>query len=90
MTLVLSLICGLIIIALDQITKILILNNFTMYENIPFIKGLINLYYCENDGAAWSILSGKTNFLIILTFIVLIVCLVYLILHRNDSKLFVW
>ncbi len=58
-----------ILIAIDQILKILVNGNMQIGEIIPVIKfgenEIFNLNYVLNDGAAFSILSGSRLFLII-------------------------
>lgn len=49
----------LLLIALDQITKYIIVNNLELYENIVIIKDFFSITSRRNDGAAWSILSGN-------------------------------
>ena len=46
-------------VALDQITKYLTVANIALYENIPFIPGLLSLTYVRNTGAAWSSFRGQ-------------------------------
>ena len=48
-----------VIVALDQVTKYLTVANIALYENIPFIPGLLSLTYVRNTGAAWSSFRGQ-------------------------------
>ena len=51
----------------------------THLKNQPplrFLNDWLELYYLENHGAAWGILTGKTIFLIVVTAIVLLVLFV--------------
>ena len=47
------------IVAADQITKYLTVANIHLYENIPFIPGLLDLTYVQNTGAAFSSFEGQ-------------------------------
>jgi signal peptidase II len=47
------------IVAADQITKYLTVANIALYENIPFIPGLLDLTYVQNTGAAFSSFEGQ-------------------------------
>lgn len=60
-----------LLVFLDQITKI-IAESFLKGKN-PFIviKGILQMYYLENHGAAWGMMQGAQIFFIILTFIVM-------------------
>lgn len=57
--------------AFDQLTKYLVTANLMLGEEIPLVKGVFQLRYIRNDGAAWSILEGKQIVFIILTPIVI-------------------
>lgn len=57
--------------ALDQLTKHLVVANMELGESIPLIKGVFQLRYIRNEGAAWSMLEGKQIIFILLTPIVI-------------------
>ena len=58
-------------VAIDQITKLIALNNLKGKGSIKVIKNFISLNYTENNGAAWGIFSGKMWLLYIITIIAL-------------------
>jgi len=43
----------LVIVVLDQITKVYIDTNMTLHESIPVIHGFFNITYVRNPGAAF-------------------------------------
>lgn len=45
-------------VALDQITKILVVAKIKGGPDVPAIEGLFHLTYAENTGAAWSSFEG--------------------------------
>lgn len=47
------------VISMDQVTKVWILQNFTLYESKELIPGCFNLTYITNNGAAFSMLAGQ-------------------------------
>ena len=47
------------IVAADQFTKYLTVANIPLYENIPFLPGLLDLTYVQNTGAAFSSFEGQ-------------------------------
>ena len=47
------------IVAADQYTKFLTVANIALYEDIPFIPGLLELTYIQNTGAAFSSFEGQ-------------------------------
>lgn len=53
----------LVIIVLDQITKIYIDTHMTLHETIPVIQGFFNITYVRNPGAAFGFLSDASPFL---------------------------
>ena len=46
------------VIALDQLTKVLVLKLMTLGQSISVIPGVINLTYIQNGGAAFGMLSN--------------------------------
>ena len=57
------------LIALDQFSKILAINHLKDKEPIVIIKGIFELLYVENQGAAYGMLAGKISLFLIITFI---------------------
>ena len=47
------------IVAADQFTKYLTVMNIALYEDVPFIPGLLQLTYVQNTGAAFSSFEGQ-------------------------------
>ncbi|MEE9367368.1 MAG: signal peptidase II [Pontiella sp.] len=73
----LVLLIGLAILFLDQLTKQAIRLNLVYGESLPVMDGFFNLVYVRNDGAAWNILSGHGIILILISFSVLVLLVVY-------------
>jgi signal peptidase II len=48
-----------LVIVLDQLSKLWIVGNFSLYESQPIIPGLFSLTYLTNTGAAFGILAGQ-------------------------------
>ena len=46
-------------VILDQITKYLTVAHIPLDGHVDFIPGFLGFTYCQNDGAAWSMLSGQ-------------------------------
>ena len=49
--------CG--VVGADQLTKLLVVHSFALYESREIIPGFFNLTYLVNNGAAFSILAGQ-------------------------------
>ena len=47
------------IVAADQFAKFLTVANIALYEDVPFIPGLLQLTYVQNTGAAFSSFEGQ-------------------------------
>lgn len=50
-----------LVIVLDQLTKLWIVGNFSLYESQAIIPGFFSLTYLTNTGAAFGILAGKAT-----------------------------
>ena len=53
-------IVSLIIIILDQVTKLLVLAYMPMYESIPIIENLFNLTHIHNTGGAFGFMADQS------------------------------
>lgn len=80
-----------ILIALDQITKLLIVNNFDIGEIKEIItigsQKFFSITHVRNSGAAWSIMEGKTIVLIIFPIVVVGIILIMLFKGKIKGKL---
>ena len=47
------------IVAVDQFTKYLTVANIALYQDVPFIPGLLQFTYIQNTGAAFSSFEGQ-------------------------------
>ncbi len=67
LTYLLSFLVFAILIAADQITKVLAVKHLKGQPPIDIIKDVLQLTYVQNTGAAWGMMSGWQTFFIILT-----------------------
>ncbi len=65
-----------VMVALDQITKSLVVKNVKGKENVVWIKDIFELEYCENTGAAFSSFLGMKWFLLVVTSLILVVVVI--------------
>jgi signal peptidase II len=75
-----------VLVVLDQILKIYIQNSFRTgtHKFIHFGNTeILNITYCENTGAAFSIFEGKQAFLIIMTSLLMVVCIWFLFKNKE-------
>lgn len=61
-----------ILVILDQITKYIVVHNMELNDSIPLIKGIFEIHYIRNPGAAWGIFANKQILFYICTVVVFI------------------
>ncbi|KOP82067.1 signal peptidase II [Cytobacillus solani] len=81
-------IIALFIIALDQLTKYLIVKNMELGESIKVIEDFLYITSHRNRGAAWGILEGQMWFFYIITVIVIIGIVYYIQKAAKGKMLF--
>lgn len=74
-------------IILDFIVKHIVRTNMRQGESIPLIDGVFHITYTENTGAAFSMLSGKTVLLSVVTVVVVALLLYLLFSDKICGKL---
>ena len=70
----------LVLVAMDQITKLWAMGSLRQNGPVPIVKGVLELLYVENRGAAFGILQNRQWFFFGMT--ILILLLVLWILYR--------
>ena len=75
-------------VALYFITKRLVAGEMELYERIPVIKGVFELEYIRNEGAAWGILSNHRWVFMVITAVAIIVLPILLYKYRKLHFLF--
>lgn len=77
------------IIAVDQLTKILVRSNIALGERIPVLGDWLTFTYIKNEGAAFSMFSGNQLVTLVLTSALIIFCTVYLVKEvKSGNKKF--
>ena len=88
---IISMIIIAVLAAADQIIKLAVVDNVALGEVINIIRfgdtKIFSLTHITNTGAAWSMMEGKTWFLIGLPIVVCIAALIYMYKIRKNSKL---
>ena len=64
------------IVAADQFTKYLVLQNIPLHGHVDFIPGLLNLTYVRNTGAAFSSFEGA-QWLFVVVFVLFTAAIVW-------------
>lgn len=74
---------------IDQLIKLIIINNVSLYSNIKVIENFFYITYVKNTGAAFSILTGNVIVLVLITLIALVIIYKYLIKGKSINKLMI-
>ncbi|MBF4807967.1 MAG: signal peptidase II, partial [Lancefieldella rimae] len=74
---------GAIAFSLDQLTKRWVLSNIPAGSRRPFIPGVLDLFHVQNDGAAFSIGSGRPLFFAALTAVV-VLGMIYAVMREKN------
>ena len=89
---IIAVIIGIILIVIDQISKVWAVNTLAAgngavpgTESIEIWKNVFHLQYTANRGGAWGILSGKQGILILITSII-IIGMLFFIRHLPKTK----
>lgn len=82
-----TIIISIILLCIDQISKLLIVNLLTKTNSIAIIKNFFYLTYINNDGAAFSILVGKRVLLILIAVLVIVMLIRYIKKNNIQNKL---
>ncbi len=68
-----------IIVAIDQITKSLVVKNMDLHDEIIIFKNYFNLYYVRNKGAGLGLFANARWVFLSLTIVIIIVAMILLI-----------
>ncbi len=79
---------GVILFAADRLSKLYVAANMKLGQSIPVIENIFHITFNTNDGAAFSILSGKVPFLIIATMLIIAALVAFTVVKKPKSKIF--
>lgn len=74
-----------VLLAVDQITKLIVLKTLTSVGTMPVLQNIFHLTYCENRGAAFGILQNQTWIFIIITVAVLVAVIYFMVRTRPKN-----
>lgn len=78
---------SILLVGVDQLIKYFVVQNIALTDTIGVIPNILNLIFVKNTGAAFSILSGKTYFLSIISTVVCLFIIWYLVRKNPKNKL---
>lgn len=84
---IISLIISAVIVLADQLIKLAVVENIPLHKTKELIPGIISLTHIRNSGAAWSIMEGKTWFLIGLPIVISALAVWFMYKNRSGSRL---
>ncbi|MBQ7957099.1 MAG: signal peptidase II [Clostridia bacterium] len=84
-----SILCIAVLVAADQLIKMVVEDRLMPVGSIDFIPGIIEWNYTENTGAAFSIMENHTEILSVFTLVIIVLGLIYLLSGRIKNKVLV-
>ena len=78
----LTLLVAVLVVALDQTSKVLVVQHLKPIVDKPLIDGVLHLHYAENTGAAFSIFQDARWFFTVVSAVACVAILAYLIVKR--------
>ena len=79
------------IVAADQVTKWIVVENIPLYGRVDFWPGVLSWTYTQNTGAAWSMLEGqKWLFIVVFAVLTALLLLEYFKFHMPFTPLERW
>lgn len=79
-----------VVVALDQLTKLIVMNSMELFESIEVIPGVFRFTYILNDGMAFGLLDDKRWIFLLVSTLAIVAILYYMWKYRPDNKLALW
>ena len=73
----------LLVVLLDQITKLIVITNMSLGESVPLIDGVFHFTYILNRGAAFGMLADQRWIFIVLSTVAVLAIAAYLVLRSR-------
>ena len=86
MTIAITAVVVILLVAIDQLTKYLVLCYLKPVNYLTLIDGILQFRYVENTGAAFGIFSDKTWALSVLTGVIIVIGFCFLFIGKTDDK----
>ena len=84
---IISVVLMIVTVALDQLSKYLVVANMELYESVDVIPGVFRFTYIHNDGAAFGSMDEHRWIFMVLSTVAIIGILVYLFWKKPQDKL---
>lgn len=77
----------LVVILLDMVSKYIVSKLLIVNESVMIIKNFFNITYVRNTGAAFSIFSGNTFLVMIISFMIIMGIILYIRKNKPSNKI---
>ena len=84
---IISIVIMALIVALDQISKWLVVANIPLHESVDVIPGVFKFTYIRNDGAAFGMLDDARWVFMVLSTVAIVGVIAYMFIKKPESKL---
>ena len=74
-----------LLVLIDQLTKLLVINTIKGVETLPLIQDVFHLTYWENRGAAFGMLQNQRVFFVVLTILIVLAVVIFMIVKKPKS-----
>ena len=78
---------SILVLLIDQITKVIVMNNMNVGQEIKILKNFFSLIYLTNTGAAFSIFENQRLFIIIISLFCTALIVSLMQKEKNMTKL---
>lgn len=77
----------LVVILLDMVSKYIVSKLLIVNESVMIIKNFFNITYVRNTGAAFSIFSGNTFLVMVISFMIIMGIILYISKNKPSNKI---
>ncbi len=84
---IVSIVLMVVAVALDQVSKYLVVANMELYESVDIIPGVLRFTYIHNDGAAFGSMDEHRWIFMVLSTVAIVGILVFLFWKKPQDKL---
>lgn len=83
---VIAMLCAAALVAVDQVTKALVVSHLSLGESLPVWKDVFHITYVQNDGAVFGSLSGKGYLFNTVTVVIVVAAMALIVMNKLGSK----
>ena len=78
------------VVALDQLTKVIVMNTMAFGESVELIPGVFRFTYILNDGMAFGLLDSQRWIFMSVSVLAIAAIIFYMWKYRPDNKMALW